>query len=132
MVDWQNAKLALADESEGDFGYNQALEDFKNNILKGIKENKDFANMQIKDANWEEYIKVFADKFLRSRTMVNVKKCPCEHGRGKPTTEFYDNGKPQIYCMGWVNNYNDEPLECCKTVTIGFTENNAKRILTKD
>lgn len=41
-------------------GYNQALEDFKNNILKGIKEDKDFASMQIKDANWEEYIKAFS------------------------------------------------------------------------
>lgn len=48
--------------------------------------------------------------------MVHVKKCPCENGRGKPSTEFFDNGKPQIYCMGlgWVDDYNDEPLECCK------------------
>lgn len=46
--------------------------------------------------------------------MVHVKKCPCENGRGKPSTEFFDNGKPQIYCYGWFDNYNDEPLECCK------------------
>ena len=41
-------------------GYNQALEDLKNDILKGIKEDKDFASMQIKDAKWEEYIKAFS------------------------------------------------------------------------
>lgn len=46
--------------------------------------------------------------------MVHVKKCPCENGRSKPTTEFYDNGKPQIYCRGWIDCYNDEPLDCCK------------------
>lgn len=46
--------------------------------------------------------------------MVHVKKCPLKNGRGNPTTEFYDNGKPQIYCYGWVDCYNDEPLEECK------------------
>ena len=46
--------------------------------------------------------------------MVHVKKCPCKNGRGKPTTEFYKDDKPQIYCYGWIDLYNDEPLECCK------------------
>ena len=46
--------------------------------------------------------------------MIHVKKCSCKYGRGNPTTEFYINGKPQIYCYGWINLRNDEPLECCK------------------
>lgn len=46
--------------------------------------------------------------------MVHVRKCPCKRGRSKPTTEFYNHGKPQIYCMGWVDLYNDEPLDDCK------------------
>lgn len=46
--------------------------------------------------------------------MVHVRKCPCKNGRGKPTTEFYIDGKPQIYCMGWIDLHYDEPLECCK------------------
>lgn len=46
--------------------------------------------------------------------MVHVKKCPCKNGRSKPTTEFYKYGKPQIYCMGWIDCYNDEPLDECK------------------
>lgn len=45
--------------------------------------------------------------------MVHVKKCP--HGkRSKPTTEFYHNGKPQIYCMGWTDGMTDEVLEICQ------------------
>ena len=46
--------------------------------------------------------------------MVHVKKCPCKDGRGMPTTEFYKNGKPQIYCYGWIDKMTDEPLEVCK------------------
>lgn len=51
--------------------------------------------------------------------MVHVKKCPLRikdktHERGKPTTEFYIDGKPQIYCYGFIDLYNDEPLEECK------------------
>ena len=46
--------------------------------------------------------------------MVHVKKCPYEDGRGKPTTEFYIDKKPQIYCLGWIDRMNDEPLEICK------------------
>lgn len=51
--------------------------------------------------------------------MVHVKKCPLTiknktHPRGKATTEFYHDGKPQIYCEGFVDCYNDEPLEECK------------------
>lgn len=45
--------------------------------------------------------------------MVHVKKCPYGK-RGKPTTEFYIGEKPQIYCYGWIDLYNDEPLEVCK------------------
>ena len=45
--------------------------------------------------------------------MVHVRKCPCEYGRGRPTTEFYKNGKPQIYCHGWIDQRNDEPMKIC-------------------
>ena len=46
--------------------------------------------------------------------MVHVKKCTCEYGRGVPTTEFYIYGKPQIYCSGWLDKMNDEPLVVCR------------------
>ena len=46
--------------------------------------------------------------------MVHVKKCPNPYGRGKPTTEFYIEGKPQIYCNGWQDGMTDEPLPECK------------------
>ena len=49
-----------------------------------------------------------------SKNMVHVKKCPCEYGRGKPTTEFHVNGRPMIYCMGWIDMRTDEPLKICK------------------
>ena len=49
--------------------------------------------------------------------MVHVKKCPCEYGRGKPTTEFYKivdgKRKPQIYCYGWKDVRTDDALQCC-------------------
>lgn len=44
--------------------------------------------------------------------MVHVRKCPLGH-RGEPTTEFYKDGKPQIYCRGWVDSMTDEPLDEC-------------------
>lgn len=46
--------------------------------------------------------------------MVHVTRCPYEKGRGKPTTQFYINGKPQIYCYGWMDCMTDEWLEICK------------------
>lgn len=46
--------------------------------------------------------------------MVHVRKCPCQYGRGKPETDFYIDGKPQIYCMGWIDRMTDEPLEVCR------------------
>ena len=46
--------------------------------------------------------------------MVHVKKCPNPDGRGKSTTEFYIDGKPQIYCYGWQDAMTDEPLPECK------------------
>lgn len=46
--------------------------------------------------------------------MVHVKKCPHKEGRGKPVTDFYKNGKPQIYCYGWMDKMTDEPLEICQ------------------
>lgn len=46
--------------------------------------------------------------------MVHVKRCPYKGGRGKPTTEFHIDGKPQIYCYGWIDGMTNEPLEICK------------------
>ena len=51
--------------------------------------------------------------------MVHVKICPLRakdklHSKGKPTTEFHIDGKPQIYCYGFYDCYNYEPLEECK------------------
>lgn len=40
--------------------------------------------------------------------------CNREEGRGRPTTEFYKNGKPQIYCRGFYDLMIDEPIEVCK------------------
>lgn len=34
--------------------------------------------------------------------MVHVKKCPLGK-RGRPSTEFWKDGKPQIYCRGWID-----------------------------
>lgn len=45
--------------------------------------------------------------------MVHVKKCPLKIGRGRPTTEFYKDGKPQIYCFGWIDKRYDEYLDEC-------------------
>lgn len=45
--------------------------------------------------------------------MVHVRKCPLKR-RGKPTTEFYKDGKPQIYCYGWIDKMTDEPLKECR------------------
>ena len=49
---------------------------------------------------------------IEERHMVHT-KCPLGD-RGKPTTEFYKDGKPQIYCYGWMDKMTDEPLEECK------------------
>ena len=45
--------------------------------------------------------------------MVHVKKCPYGK-RGRPSTEFYIEGKPQIYCYGWIDRMNDELIPECK------------------
>ena len=45
--------------------------------------------------------------------MVHVKKCPLGE-RGRPTTEFWKDGKPQIYCYGWVDQMTDEALGECR------------------
>lgn len=34
--------------------------------------------------------------------------------KGKPTIEFYKNGKPQYYCYGIEDKMFDEALEVCK------------------
>lgn len=33
--------------------------------------------------------------------------------KGRPSIEFYRNGKPQYYCMGYENKMTDEPYEEC-------------------
>lgn len=44
--------------------------------------------------------------------MVHVKKCPYGK-RGRPSTEFYKDGEPQIYCEGWIDNMYDELIAEC-------------------
>lgn len=46
--------------------------------------------------------------------MVHVRKCPVKGKRGIPSTEFYIDGKPQIYCLGCQDVVTDEPLPECK------------------
>lgn len=45
--------------------------------------------------------------------MVHVKKCPYGK-RGRPSTEFYLDGKPQIYCFGWIDLQTDDLVSKCK------------------
>lgn len=45
--------------------------------------------------------------------MVYVKKCPYGN-RSRAETAFWINGKPQIYCAGWIDRMTDEPLEICQ------------------
>ena len=45
--------------------------------------------------------------------MVHVKKCPYGN-RSRAVTAFWIDGKPQIYCMGWVDRMTDEPLKACQ------------------
>lgn len=33
--------------------------------------------------------------------------------KGKPSIEFYKNGKPQYYCCGYENKMTDEPYKEC-------------------
>lgn len=44
--------------------------------------------------------------------MVHVKKCPYGK-RGRPSTEFYKDGEPQIYCEGWIDPMTDELIGEC-------------------
>ena len=46
--------------------------------------------------------------------MVHVKKCPVKDGRGRPSTEWYKDGKPMIYCYGWIDRMNDELIPECR------------------
>ena len=46
--------------------------------------------------------------------MVHVKKCPLGRDKRRPSTEFYINGKPQIYCYGWIDLRYDELFPECK------------------
>ena len=34
--------------------------------------------------------------------------------KGKPSIEFYKDGKPQYFCMGYIDAMTDEVLEVCK------------------
>lgn len=39
-------------------------------------------------------------------------KCPLRE-RGKPSCEWYNGEKAQIYCMGWIDKMTDDPLPEC-------------------
>ena len=48
-----------------------------------------------------------------------MEKCPLvrkgiTRRKGKPSIEFYKDGKPQYYCYGYKDSMTDEPHEACK------------------
>ena len=50
---------------------------------------------------------------------VHVRICPLVasgkvNKRGNPSTEFYRDGVPQIYCLGYFDSRNEEPLAECE------------------
>lgn len=44
--------------------------------------------------------------------MVHVSRCPVGQ-RGRPSKEFTIDGKPQIYCHGYMDAMIEEPLPEC-------------------
>lgn len=61
----------------------------------------------------EPFSMALEEKQNKEEEMVHVKKCPLGK-RGRPSTEFYLNGKPQIYCYGWIDKMTDEPIDECR------------------
>lgn len=51
---------------------------------------------------------------MRRCIPCRAKKLGIVHQKGKPTIEFYKNGKPQYYCYGIEDKRYDEPLDVCK------------------
>lgn len=48
------------------------------------------------------------------RVICRAKKTGQVKYRGKPTIEFYKDGKPQYYCYGYIDRMTEEPLEACQ------------------
>lgn len=48
------------------------------------------------------------------RVICQAKKTGRVKHRGKPTIEWYKDGKPQYYCYGYRNVMTEEFLEVCK------------------
>ena len=48
------------------------------------------------------------------RVICQAKKTGQVKYRGKPTIEWYKDGKPQYYCYGYRDAMTEEPLEVCK------------------
>ena len=48
------------------------------------------------------------------KVVCQAKKTGIVTRRGKPTIEFYKDGKPQYYCYGYKDMRTDEPLEVCQ------------------
>ena len=48
------------------------------------------------------------------RVIYQAKKTGQVTYRGKPTIEWYKDGKPQYYCYGYRDAMTEEPLEVCK------------------
>lgn len=46
--------------------------------------------------------------------ICSAKKKEIVQRRGKPTIEFYKDGKPQYYCYGYIDAETDEPIDDCK------------------
>lgn len=48
------------------------------------------------------------------RVICQAKKTGRVKHRGKPTIEWYKDGKPQYYCYGYMDRMTEEPLEVCQ------------------
>lgn len=44
--------------------------------------------------------------------------CTCEFGHSTSTVEWYKDGIPQRYCIGWLDKMTDEIFECCRKCEI--------------
>ena len=50
-----------------------------------------------------------------AKTICRAKKTGKVMERGKASAEWYKDGKPQYYCMGYINQMTDELLETCRS-----------------
>ncbi len=51
---------------------------------------------------------------MKHRTVCEAVKKGEVGRRGVAVTEFYIDGEPQVYCLGYGDAMNDEPIDTCK------------------